>query len=64
MTNQLPQFGFVRLPTILSVIPVSKSTWWAGVKAGKYPRSVKHGGSTFWKAEDINNLIESIAKGA
>ena len=64
MTNQLPQSGFVRLPTILSVIPVSKSTWWAGVKTGKYPRSVKHGGSTFWKAEDINNLIESIAKGA
>ena len=64
MQTQLPQTGFVKLPTILSVFPVSKSTWWAGVKKGKYPRSVKHGGSTFWKSEDINNLIESIAKGA
>ena len=64
MMNKLPQSGFVRLQTILFVIPVSKSTWWAGVKIGKYPRSVKHGGSTFWKVEDINNLIESIAKGA
>lgn len=64
MVNQLPQTGFVRLPTVLSVIPVSKSTWWSGIKAGRYPQSVKHGGSTFWKAEDIHQLIESIAKGA
>lgn len=64
MQDYLPQTGFVKLPTILSAIPVSKSTWWAGVKAGKYPKSIKHGSSTFWKAEDINNLIESIAKGA
>ena len=64
MLNQLPQTGFVKLQTILSVIPVSKSTWWAGVKTGKYPKSIKHGSSTFWKTEDINNLIESIAKGA
>lgn len=63
MQTQLPQQGFVRLPTILSFFPVSKSTWWAGVKTGKYPQSVKHGGSTFWKAEDINNLIDSIANG-
>lgn len=64
MLNQLPQTGFVKIQTILSVIAVSKSTWWSGVKSGKYPKSVKHGSSTFWKAEDINNLIESIAKGA
>lgn len=63
MLNQLPQTGFVKLPTILSVIPVSKSTWWAGVKAGKYPKSVKHGASTFWLAEDIHNLIKSIENG-
>ncbi len=25
----LPETGFVRLPTILKVFPVSKSTWWA-----------------------------------
>jgi prophage regulatory protein len=64
MQTKLPQTGFVKLPTILTFIPVSKSTWWAGVKNGKYPKSVKHGGSTFWKADDINSLIESIAKGA
>lgn len=63
MFNQLPQTGFVRIPTILSFVPVSKSTWWQGVKTGKYPRPVKHGGFTFWKAEDIHDLIESISNG-
>lgn len=62
MLNQLPQSGFVRIPTILSFFPISKSTWWAGVKTGKYPKPVKHGGATFWKAEDIHALIESVEK--
>ena len=38
--NSFPQTGFVRLSSILAPlgpIPVSKSTWWAGVKSGRYP---------------------------
>lgn len=37
----LPETGFIRLSTILKIIPISKSTWWAGVKSGRYPKSVK-----------------------
>ncbi len=33
----LPAEGFVRLPLILSLIPVSKSTWWSGCKSGRFP---------------------------
>ena len=61
-TKSLPDVGFVRLPQILAVFPVRKSTWWAGCKSGKYPKPVKHGGVTFWKAEDIRELIESVEK--
>jgi predicted DNA-binding transcriptional regulator AlpA len=58
MTIQLPQTGFVRLSQILGVIPIGKSTWWAGVKAGKYPAPIKLGeNTTVWKAEDIHALI-------
>ena len=59
-TNFLPETGFVRLPQILEVIPVSKSTWWNGVKSGRYPQPVHHLGPriTAWKAEDIRSLIE------
>ena len=60
MQTQLPQTGFVRLPQVLSVFPVGRSTWWAGVKSGKYPQPVKISPRcTAWKAEDIRALIEN-----
>lgn len=63
MTNNLPQAGFVRIPQILSVIPISRSSWWAGVKSGRYPAPIKLGANTtVWKAEDIHSLIMQIAE--
>jgi predicted DNA-binding transcriptional regulator AlpA len=61
--HELPATGFVRLPAILGPkgpIPVSKSTWWAGVRAGRFPKSVKLGPrTTAWRVEDIRALINS-----
>lgn len=60
MNYILPKVGYVRLPQILAVIPISKSSWWAGIKAGKYPKQIKLGPKTsVWKAEDIWLLISS-----
>ncbi len=60
-SQQLPQSGFVRLPHILAPlgpIPVSKSTWWTGVKDGRFPKPVKLGPRiTAWCVEDIRALI-------
>jgi len=42
MDNIENSTGFVRLSGILAPrgpIPVSKSTWWAGVKSGRYPKT-------------------------
>jgi prophage regulatory protein len=62
---QLPNTGFVRLPGILAPngpIPVSKSTWWAGIKDGRYPKPVKLGPRiTAWRVEDIRSLISEAA---
>ena len=56
----LPETGFLRLSEVLKVFPVSKSTWWAGVKDGRYPKSVKLGPKmTAWRVEDIRELIAS-----
>jgi prophage regulatory protein len=53
--------GFQRLPSVLQRIPVSKSTWWAGVKSGRFPRPVKLGPRiTAWRDEDIDRLIEEL----
>lgn len=64
--HALPQTGFVRLAQILGPggpIPVSKSTWWQGVKNGRYPKPVKLGPRiTVWRVEDIRALIENGAE--
>ena len=57
----LGQQGFVRLSTILKLIPVGKSTWWAGVRSGRFPQGVKLGrNTTAWRVEDIRALMESF----
>jgi len=61
--SDFPRTGFVRLSAILAPngpIPVSKSTWWAGVKDGRFPQPQKLGPrTTVWRAEDIRALFES-----
>jgi predicted DNA-binding transcriptional regulator AlpA len=58
--SDFPETGLVRLSQILAPkgpIPVSKSSWWAGVKAGRFPEPVKLGPrTTAWRAEDIRVL--------
>jgi len=58
----LPEGGLVRLSNILAPngpIPVGKSTWWEGVRTGRYPKPVKLGPRiTAWRAEDIRALVE------
>jgi prophage regulatory protein len=67
--HKLPDSGYLRLsqiignrnttPPIPPVIPVSKSTWWAGVKAGRFPKPTKLGPRiTAWRVTDIRALIE------
>lgn len=58
----LPSTGFLRLPQVLALYPVSKSTWWKGVADGRYPTPVKLGERvTAWRAEDIRALIEAAS---
>ena len=46
------------------IIPVSKSTWWAGVRSGRFPQPVKLGPRiTVWREEDIRALIEDATDG-
>lgn len=56
--HTLPETGFLRIREVLRVFPVSKSTWWAGIKTGRYPKPVKLGIKiTAWRVEDIRTLI-------
>lgn len=61
----LPSEGFLRLNQIVgskttpAIIPISKSSWWAGVKEGRFPQPIKLGKrTTVWRISDIRLLIE------
>jgi len=58
--SALPETGYVRLSQFIpNIIPISKSNWWAGVKSGRYPQSVKLGPrTTAWRVADIRAFLE------
>ena len=61
--QSLPTTGFIRLPIILKHFPVGKSTWWDGVKTGRYPQGVKLSERvTAWRAEDIHAMIQECCR--
>lgn len=63
-TPTLPQTGFIRLAQVLQFIPVKKTRWYDGIKAGEFPAPVKFGRASFYRVEDIRNVIERIGTGA
>lgn len=53
--------GLLRLPLVLALVGVSASTWWAGVRSGRFPAGVKvTERCTAWRAEDITALMQSF----
>lgn len=75
MQQAIPPTGYLRLrnivgtpakgdqPAIPGIIPVSRSTWWAGVRSGRYPPPTRALGDriTAWDVADIRALIESAS---
>ena len=64
----MPENGFLRLnqilgdpkanPPIPPIIPISRSSWWVGVKKKIYPQPAKLSDKvTVWHVEDILELI-------
>jgi prophage regulatory protein len=69
----LPETGFLRLhqiigdpkasPPVPAIIPVGRSSWWRGIKSGRYPRGQKLGPkTTVWRVEEIRALLERLSR--
>ena len=52
----------LRLRSVLDIIPVSKSTFYSGIAAGRFPRTVKLGRNSFWRLSEILSVIEGGTK--
>ncbi|MGO9605458.1 MAG: helix-turn-helix transcriptional regulator [Candidatus Binataceae bacterium] len=63
--NGVDPAGLLRLRHVLRLVPVCASTWWAGVRSGRFPAPVKLGPrTTAWRASDILTLINSLPSAA
>jgi hypothetical protein len=71
--NRIPDFGYVRLKQILGdrktdpptppIIPVSRATWYQGIKDGRFPKPIKLGERiSVWRVEDIRALVEATGE--
>ena len=60
----LPAVGFVRLADVLKIIPVSKTTWYAAIKEGRFPAPVPlNKRVSAYRVEDIRALIARLSSG-
>ena len=49
---------FLKLPTVSNCTGTSKSTIYAGVAAGTFPKPVKVGRASRWRLSDINRWMD------
>ena len=60
-TTTRPAYHFLKLQEVLRLIPVSRTTWYDGVKKGIYPKGYSLGGHRVaWRSCDIDDLIRRL----
>lgn len=73
LINEIPKVGYCRLcqiigskkskPPIPAVLPISRTTWYEGIKAGKFPKPLIVGRCAMWRWADIRKLLEDMDEG-
>lgn len=59
MTNH----RLIRMKEVLEILPISKSTWWEGVRTGQFPKPRKLGDRiSCWRLEDILRLVGDVER--
>lgn len=62
-SDPITMTGLLRLEQVLRLIPLSKSTWWAGCREGRFPPPVHLSKRvTAWRASDIQRVIDGENK--
>ena len=62
LPESLTKDMLLRLPEVLQVVRIPKSSWWRGVKEGRFPKPIKLGPRTSaWRASDLESLIDRLA---
>jgi len=63
LVKRAHELALIRLDEVLKIIPVSKTAWYKGIGAGRYPEGVQLSDrTTAWRAGDIVMLLENLSK--
>ena len=58
--SSLPNNRLLRIHEVLQLVPVSRATWYQGIKDGIYPAPVRLGKrSVAWRERDIQAILEN-----
>ncbi len=59
----MPEEGFIRMPTVLKVLGISRTALYNGIARGDYPKPLRLGPRmSVWKVEEIRKLIAGVGK--
>lgn len=54
---------FYRLPDVLKLLGIKKTTWWQGIRDGRFPKGHILGKrSRIWTDVEIKELMQSVAE--
>ncbi len=53
----------IKLPAVLELIQISRSSWYSMIASGKAPQPVKINRASFWSLQAVQELIEEIKAG-
>lgn len=59
--DALPDSSMLAIDEVLALVGISRSTWYAGIKAGRYPPSIPIGpASPRWALGEIRKVTSGI----
>lgn len=61
---ELPRDALLTIDEVLLFVPVSRASWYRGVRRGEYPKPKAYGRRSLWNSRDIARLIHSGPKRA
>ncbi|MBF2099135.1 MAG: AlpA family phage regulatory protein [Gloeomargaritaceae cyanobacterium C42_A2020_066] len=65
LANDLAKRRYLDLPEVLEIFRLSRTTWYQGIKLGRYPKPIKVGQRrVVWRAADLEALAQRLEGGA
>lgn len=56
MDDLFPQKGLVNIEQVMGFLTIKRTAWYSGIQKGYFPKPIKIGGKSRWRAEEIRKI--------